>query len=278
MYNQFLEWFGADDDALREIVVEASGLADEDNAAAWRPLVDVTMAREWLEAVNVATNYFSGYCITRTLCRAAGRRWVAYAKTTFTHTHTRQQKLADPVYAELNRRREQLIRLRDMKWQRYSDQLDLCWELSQALFTGTPESLNVQAQSRPAKDPYRMRRYWDGRLRKAEWELARAKGRMQKLRSKCIGDNDLVKHFHLGRVGGSGRQVVKLNRKRERELEAAIQLSQETEAARERVARLELRVARYLAYWRRWDEAITALEQREIREEPQATNDLQNRL
>jgi len=56
-------------------------------------------------------------------------------------------------------------------------------------------------------------------------EISNIESQIEKIQSAKYRSDDVVKHFHLGMVGGSGKNTVRLNRQRERELDKVIENS-----------------------------------------------------
>lgn len=81
--------------------------------------------------------------------------------------------------------------------------------------------------------------------------------KVERLERAISAPDPITDHFHLGRVGGSGRNVKALNKRRERDLERTISQAVEARKLRERRARVLGQIAaveeypRQLATWER---------------------------
>lgn len=147
----------------------------------------------------------------------------------------------------------------------YRQKSSSCWE-THVLLCDANEELTAKIwkrpfwvekkQPKPKKDPQKMFDYWQRKINHAIYLLGRAEGRKEKaeaayLNYRSPGD-EVGEHFHLGMVGGSGREVKKLNKRKMDSLDKLIRISAEYNDACARVDNLQSRVARYEGYQNNW--------------------------
>lgn len=79
-------------------------------------------------------------------------------------------------------------------------------------------------------------------LKSLERQLESAKRQLAKLESKRYPGDELVEHFHMGLVGGSGRPARALNKKKEKALDRIIDDAKASIKLHERIAELERKI------------------------------------
>jgi hypothetical protein len=107
---------------------------------------------------------------------------------------------------------------------------------------------------------------WDAQLRKLKSKKAEIEAKLDKLNKAQNGGESarVAEHFHLGMVGGSGRAVRALNKKKERELDTTIDRAKEIRRLHEDIDTVNLKIRRIESGVAQRDEAQRA-ELRETR-------------
>lgn len=167
--------------------------------------------------------------------------------------------------SEMGKLKTQIDRLKpivDMWWARVSYSWDMCCSVK--VFSTSEHELMAAESYRQRKEkqksPEQMVVYWTRLFNRAHYALERAQGRLAKAEARMDSaynrGSDVSKHFPLGRVGGSGRNVRSLNRKREQDIDRGIQAITELKEAQKRVKTVELRTERYEEHLSRWEKVV----------------------
>lgn len=254
----------ATDEELAEFMLDMTTLYGQEREE-YRARLDLDVARQWLVAQDAAEVADGSWRVSSWVYhRALERSKVAREEV--------QARLQADGYefgtAEWKRRREEiggeaqmrferahrLYELSAIRWKQSLAASSVAFNISRRLFRPVKEPCTTP---KPRRTPEEMVEYWSGKLSYARHLLTRAQGRLERLEAEIQKPDEtaaVAEHFHLGMVGGSGRAVKSLNKKRERALDRAIKLSNDLKAARSRVSNLESRVARYAQNLQKWQE------------------------
>ena len=121
------DWLTCTDEELRDLVLEAHGLGPK-----YPTLIDLDVARLWMQAVHEAENALASYRVAAAMSRSAGQKWVDYSLSL---PGNYNQRKANPQVIRLGERREQMIRLRGIRWDQCNAAHERAMVLSRNLFT-----------------------------------------------------------------------------------------------------------------------------------------------
>lgn len=254
------------DEELAEFILDMASFYGQERAD-HRARLDMDVAWQWVvaqDAAEVAEGSWrvSSWVYHRALERSTAAREEVHARLQaegygFGTASWRRRREQIGKEAQMRfERAHRLYELSAIRWKQSLAASRVAFDISRRLFHPVKEPCTPP---NPRRTPEEMVEYWSGKLSYAEHLLRRARGPLERLEAEIQKPDEtaaVAEHFHLGMVGGSGRAVKSLNKKRERALDRAIKLRNDLKAARSRVSNLESRVARYTRNLQKWEERI----------------------
>jgi hypothetical protein len=248
------------DDRIIYEILEAVGLVTEfgkEKAIAdYGSQVDLVVAREWMIKSNEAEEKLAQYKVVRNQLYYLRKRLNPmedrYLDSLSTPRHLLKYKerlhLLDnhPEISVLRREKAELQAECDHRSKAYDRASNEAFAISKKLFKPQPKK---PRQPKPEKDYAALVEYWERKLSGATYRLNRAIGALETAQKNydriCGNGSEILQHFHMGMVGGSGKNVKALNRKKERQLDSTIEAARKLRAAQERVNSLQSTVDLY---------------------------------
>lgn len=227
-------------------VLEGTGLIAEFGEEAtekYGHTVDLTVARKWIAQADIAEKaleesrkvqkrYSVIYNAKKDL-----RQKLKSEGITDTETHIEMQKL----YLQEG----EILEILHEKSSAFNIECDLAFKIGKDLFIKEKK----KRQPKPKKDYQALALYWANKIEQKKNKLERLKVMLARVEKEyqiiCSTGNEITKHFHLGMVGGSGKNVQKLNKKRETQLDKELDTFKRLQLCRERVAQLNFTINRY---------------------------------
>lgn len=230
-------------------VLEAVGLKleyGEEATVKYGDHVNIAVAREWLAKCEEADQKLADFKAENFEIYELYKKLRVLRQPLFAQRVGMEDVDSDPQIEAMNQRIEELKLIRDAKNAIYEKASNKAWDLSKGILTPEPKQ---PKRAKPQKDYNRLVEYWDKKLDGVIYKLKRASGALETAEKRYEqvsgAGRELVTHFPLGLVGGSGKNVKALNKKKGDQLDRTIDALKEVEAAKARVSRLQSTFDRY---------------------------------
>jgi hypothetical protein len=212
--------------------------------------INLELAREWIKKSNEAEAVLREYTIESLRIYELRKKITAIRepllKQYFKKEITGDEIDANPELQDILRQEKELSPIVSAKYWEFCKACDLAREASKGVVTyPKPQSLK---KSKPPKDYQHLVDYWDKKLDGVIYKLNRARGALEKAQaayeSASNAGSELGKYFPVG-VGGSGKPVRQLNKRKEQQGDRLIESMKRRDEAKKRVSALELTFERY---------------------------------